>query len=204
MDAGGPIVAISAIASVPSVYLIKNRRVVAILKMLISIKELVMKLIKLLFISICMLFATSAVANDAALLRATTEYVFVGGDGIFDTEGRLLAWEGTTSGDIEGIIRWWLFMPTRVTGQASHFAGRWEIWDDTDPVLLLAGYEAGTTTDRPGKNGVWRANGIVTYVNPDFLEVDDWFGRQVHDGGEFEWVIPGVFPLQGWGKFRIN
>jgi hypothetical protein len=172
--------------------------------MQINIKELIMKLIKLLFVSACVIFATFAVANNAAPLTVTTEYEFVGGDGIFDTKGRLLAWEGTTSGDIEGVIRWWLVVPTRVTGQASHFVGRWEIWDDTDTVLLLAGYEAGTTTDRPGKSGVWRANGIVTYVNPDFPELDDWFDRQVHDGGEFIWVIPGVFPSHGWGEFRIN
>jgi hypothetical protein len=172
--------------------------------MLISIKELVMKLIKLLFVFACLLFATFAVADNKAPFRVITEYGFVGGAGILDTEGRLLAWEGTTDGDIEGIIRWWLVFPTRVTGQASHFVGRWEIWDDDDTFLLLAGDEAGTTTDRPGKSGVWRANGIVTYVNPGFPELDDLFGRQVHDGGEFIWVIPGVFPLEGWGKFRIN
>ena len=163
-----------------------------------------MNLVKLLFVSACMVFATAAVSNDEATLKITTEYAFVGHLGIFDAESRLLAWEGPTDGDIEGTMRWWLVFPTRVTGQASHFVGKWEIWDDTVTVLLLAGYEAGTTTDRPGKSGVWRANGIVTYVNPDFPELDDWFGRQVHDGGEFMWVIPGEFPSHGWGKFRIN
>jgi hypothetical protein len=163
-----------------------------------------MKLIKLLFISTCIVFATSAVADNAAHLTVTTEYAFVGHLGIFDAESRLLAWEGPTDGDIEGVIRWWLVVPTRVTGQASHFVGRWEIWDDTDTVLLLAGYEAGTTTDRPGKSGVWRANGIVTYVNLDFPELGDWFGRQMHDGGEFIWAIPGVLPSHGWGKLRID
>jgi len=170
----------------------------------ISIKELVMKLMKLLFIFACVIFATIAVAKDAAPLTITTEYTFVGHLGIFDAESRLLAWEGPTDGDIEGTIRWWLVIPTRVTGQASHFVGRWEIWDDTVTDLLLAGYEAGTTTDRPGKSGVWRANGKVTYVNPDFPELDDWFGRQVHDGGEFIWAIPSLLPSHGWGEFRIN
>ena len=164
-----------------------------------------MNLIKLLFISACIIFATSAVADNAAHLTVTTEYEFVGHLGIFDAELRLLAWEGTTSGDIEGVIQWWMVIPSRVTGQASHFEGRWEIWDDTvPPVLLLAGYEAGTTTDRPGKSGVWRANGIVTYVNPDFPEFDDWFGRRAHDGGEFIWAIPSLLPSHGWGDFRIN
>ena len=167
-------------------------------------RRFIVNLIKLLFISACIIFATSAVADNAAHLTVTTEYEFVGHLGIFDAELRLLAWEGTTSGDIEGVIQWWMVIPTRVTGQASHFEGRWEIWDDTVTVLLLAGYEAGTTTDRPGNSGVWRANGIVTYVNPDFPELDDWFGRQIHDGGEFIWVIPSVFPSHGWGNLRIN
>ena len=88
------------------------------------------------------------------------------------------------------------------TGQVSHFVDRWEIWDGdgVDAILLLAGDEAGTTTDRPGKNGVWRANGIVTEASPEFV---DWIGRQVHDGGEFTWVLPG-WPDHGWGEFRIN
>ncbi len=162
-----------------------------------------MKLIKLLFVSVWIIFATFAVADNAAPLKVTTEYVFVGGDGEFDAEGRLLAWEGTTSGDIEGVIQWWMVVPFSITGQVSHWSYRWEIWDDTGSFLLLAGNAAGTTTDRPGKNGVWRANGIVTYVNPAFLEVDDWFGRRVHDSGEFVWFSPGV-PSHGWGKFRIN
>ena len=163
-----------------------------------------MNLVKLLFVCACMVFATTAVADNAAHLTVTTEYEFVGHLGIFDAELRLLAWEGTTSGDIEGVIQWWMVIPSRVTGQASHFEGRWEIWNEAGTVLLLAGYEAGTTTDRPGKSGVWRANGIVTYVNPGFPELNDWFGRQMHDGGEFIWVIPGVFPSHGWGSLRIN
>lgn len=152
-----------------------------------------------------MLFAASAVANDAARLNTATEYYFVGHLGTFDAEGRLLAWEGTVSGDIEGVIRWWMVVPYPVVGQVSKFAdARWEIWDETVTVLILAGYEAGTTTNRPGKTGVWRANGVVTYVNSDYLDVETWFGRRIHDGGEFEWVIPGDFPDWGWGKFRVN
>ena len=153
-----------------------------------------------------MLFAISAVAHNIAPLTVTTEYEFVGHLGIFDDESRLLVWRGTTSGDIEGVIRYWAVLPMPpLTGQVSHYdGGGWEIWDDTGTVLLLAGEEAGSTTDRPGKNGVWRANGIVTYVNPDFPELDDLFGRQMHEGGEFIWAIPGVLPSHGWGRFRIN
>ena len=136
--------------------------------------------------------------KPAPSLRCTTEYAFVGGLGEFDTEGRLLAWEGTISGDIDGVIKWWMVVPFTLTGQVSHFVARWEIWDGDD--LILAGDEAGTTTDRPGKNGVWRAHGIVTEAIPEF---EDWIGRHVHDGGEFEWAAPDL-PDFGWGEFRIN
>ena len=163
-----------------------------------------MKLIKLLLVSAFMVFTPIVVADGAAPLNTSTEYYFVGHLGIFD-DGRLLAWEGTVSGDIEGVIRWWMVVPFPVVGQVSKFAdARWEIWDETGTVLILAGYEAGTTTNRPGKTGVWRANGVVTYVNSDYLDVDTWFGRRVHDGGEFEWVVQGEVPDWGWGKFRVN
>jgi hypothetical protein len=176
-----------------------------IVKLLNDLWEIVMQLIKLFFISACMMFATIAVANDAAPLNVTTEYYFVGHLGTFDADGRLLAWEGPTSGDIEGIIRWWMVVPFQVKGQVTLFANaRWEIWDETDTFLILEGYEAGTTTNRPGKTGVWRANGIVTYVNSDYLDVENWFGRRIHDGGEFIWAIPGELPDWGWGKFRVN
>ena len=136
--------------------------------------------------------------KPAPSLIGTTEYYFVGDLGIFDAEGRLLAWEGPISGDIEGVIQWWMVMGP-ITGQVSHFEARWEIWDGAD--LLLAGTEAGTTTNRPGKNGVWRAHGFVTEAVTEF---EDWIGRPIHDGGEFIWVIPGVFPSHGWGELRIN
>ena len=158
---------------------------------------------KRLFIAlilILMLVPTFVAQADkpAPSLRCTTEYDFVGHHGVFDGEGRLLAWEGTISGDIEGVIQWWMVVPFTITGQVSHFEARWEIWDGDE--LLLAGDEAGTTTNRPGKTGVWRANGIVTEASPEF---EDWLGRHVHDGGEFEWEAPAL-PDYGWGTFRIN
>ena len=163
-----------------------------------------MNLVKLLFVSACMVFATTAVAKDAAPLNATTEYAFVGHLGAFDAEGRLLAWEGTTSGDIEGVIRWFMVVPFSITGQVTHFEERWEIWDVNMTFLLLEGYNAGTTTNRPGKSGVWRSNGIVTYVNPGFPELDKWFGRHMHESGEFFWAIQGELPFLGTGIFRVN
>ena len=118
--------------------------------------------------------------KPAPALRGTTEYTFVGHLEIECEGGGLLVWQGTISGDIEGEIRWCM-EPMEVTGQASHFVDRVEIWDgDT---LLLAGDEAGTTTVRHGKNSVWRANGIVTYASEGF---EDWIGRHIHEGGKFE------------------
>ena len=163
-----------------------------------------MKLIKLLLASTCLMFATTAGVNAAPPLNATTEYDFVGHLEEFDPEGRLLAWKGTTSGDIVGVIRWWMVVPFSITGQVTHFEEKWEIWDVTDSFVLLEGYNAGTTTNRPGKSGVWRSNGIVTYVNPAFPELDKWFGRHMHESGEFSWLIQGEFPLDGTGIFRVN
>ena len=163
-----------------------------------------MNLVKLLFVSACMVFATTAVAKDAAPLNATTEYAFVGHLGAFDDEGRLLAWEGTTSGDIDGVIRWWMVVPFSITGRVTHYEERWEIWDVNMTFLLLEGFNAGTTTNRPGKSGVWRSNGIVTYVNPGFPELDEWLGRHMHESGEFSWFIQGELPFLGTGIFRVN
>jgi len=141
--------------------------------------------------------AVKPAKKPAPALRGTTEYDFVGHLGIV-IDGRLLAWEGTISGDINGVIQYWM-SPGTTTGQVGHWVARWEIWDGE--VLLLAGDEEGTTTVRHGKNSVWRGNGIVTEASPGF---EDWIGRQVHDGGHFTWVIPGVLPDYGWGIFRIN
>jgi len=163
-----------------------------------------MRLFKLMFVAVCLMFATIAIADDAAPLNASLEYVFVGDQGTFDADGRLLAWEGVTSGDIEGVIRWWMVWPFLSTGQVTHFEERWEVLDETGTILLLEGFNAGTTTNRPGKSGVWRSNGVVTYTNPAYPELIHWHGRHMHESGEFLWVIPEVFPSHGWGKFRVN
>ena len=139
--------------------------------------------------------------KPAPSLTVTTEYIFVGHFGEFDVEGRLLAWQGTVEGDIEGVIKWWMVVPFNVTGQVSHYVDRWEIWNLEETDLLLAGEEFGSTTNRPGLNGVWRTNGTVTETSLGF---EDWFGRQSHAGGEFIWAVPGEVPSHGWGTFRIN
>jgi hypothetical protein len=141
--------------------------------------------------------------KPAPSLLCITEYDFVGHLGTV-VDGRLLAWEGPISGDIEGVIQWWIVLPTSITGQASHYVDRFEIYDkdpiDDDAVLLLAGDEAGTTTARHGKNSNWRTNGTVTEVGPGF---EDWLGRKEHAEGHFTWAEPGL-PDEGYGTFRIN
>jgi hypothetical protein len=146
--------------------------------------------------------------KPAPSLTGTTDYDFVGHlqqiPDDLDEEGRLLVWEGTISGDIEGVIQWWM-EPMSITGQASHYVDRWEIWSDdplenSEAVLLLAGDEEGTTTVRHGKNSVWRANGLVTDVSAG---LEDWIGCEVHDDGHFTWAAPGL-PDHGTGTFRVN
>ena len=138
--------------------------------------------------------------KPAPSLRCTTVYDFRGDEGIFDTEGRLLGWQGVISGDIEGVIKWWMVLPMSTTGQASHYEDRFEIWNADETVLLLAGDEAGTTTARHGKNSNWRTNGIVTESSAEY---EEWIGRKDHAEGHFTWVEPD-WPDQGYGTFRVN
>ncbi len=147
-------------------------------------------------------------ADDAAIgaqkttppLTCTTEYFFVGE--VID--GRFLGWVGPIGGDIEGVIKWWLLPESPPpksppTGQVGHMLFRWEIWDEAEEVLLLAGDERERTIVRHGKNSVWRANGIVTEASREF---EDYIGSQMHDGGNFTWAAPGV-PEHGFGTLRI-
>ena len=134
-------------------------------------------------------------------LYCTTDYYFVGHLGTFDAEGRLLAWQGTVSGDINGEINWWMYILDKKCPQVTHFADDiWEILDSETGDPLLRGDEHGTTTIRHGKNSVWRSNGIVTEAYGDLAI---WLGRNVHMGGHFTWVVPG-FPDSGTGIIRIN
>ena len=148
-------------------------------------------------------------ADDAAIgaqkttppLTCTTEYYFVG-----HLDPPDLCWVGPISGDIEGVVKWWLLPESPPpksppTGQVGHMLFRWEIWDGPgeDAVLLLAGDENERTIIRHGKNSVWRANGIVTEASEEF---EDYIGSQTHDGGNFTWAAPGL-PEHGFGTLRI-
>lgn len=159
--------------------------------------------IPVLAMTLLLVFSTVLADNvgvkPAPVLTGTTEYNFVGNLGIFDGEGRLLGWEGTISGDIEGIIQWWMVIPMATTGQVSHYDDLCVILD-SEGELLLAIDEAGSTTVRHGKNSIWRTNGTVTDASEEF---EAWLGRHVHEGGNFTWAAPGV-PDHGVGIFRIN
>jgi len=69
--------------------------------------------------------------------------------------------------------------------------------------LLLEGEERERTIVRHGKNSVWRANGIVTYGNPDVGNLKDYIGSQMHDGGNFTWDPDTGLPEHGFGTLRI-
>ncbi|MHC4699039.1 MAG: hypothetical protein ACYTFQ_00530, partial [Planctomycetota bacterium] len=82
--------------------------------------------------------------EPAPSLTGTTEHNFVGHLGTIDDEGRLLAWEGTIGGDINGVIQWWMG-PMSTIGHISNYVYRVEIWNSDKTVLLLAGEAAGST-----------------------------------------------------------
>ena len=129
--------------------------------------------------------------KPAPKLACTMDYVWMPG------------WEGTISGDIEGVIQWWMGGPSGPmlpTGQASHYKDRFTIWNVGKTELLLVGDEAGTTTARHGKNSNWRTNGTIIEASAEY---EDWIGRKNHTEGHFTWVIPGL-PDNGVGTFRIN
>jgi uncharacterized protein (TIGR02246 family) len=154
-----------------------------------------------------LLVSGTALADDAALgvpkpapaLAGTTEHEFVGHLEIVDDKGRLLAWEGTISGDINGVIQWWMG-PMSTIGHVSSYVYRVEIWNSDKTVLLLAGEQAGSTTAAPGKDLVWRGKGIVTEASAEF---EEWIGRQVYESGHATWAIPGVLPDYGVSTFLI-
>ncbi len=172
------------------------------MKKLVSIST-----IPVLALALMLVLGTILVDHDAVWakkpapsLTSTIDYWLVAPLGETDGEGRLLVWDGTISGDIEGEIKYWFYpeggppnMPE--TAQVLFYEARWEIWDGGD--LLLAGESAGQTATPPGKDGIWRGKGIVTEANGDFA---DWIGRQTYEGGNVNWD----FPWSGSGIFRIN
>ena len=127
-----------------------------IMKQLITIKSIpVLALVLLVALGPVFADDDEIGAEPAPSLTGTTEHKFVGHLEIFDDKGRLLAWEGTISGDINGVILWWMG-PMSTIGHVSNYVYRVEIWNSDKTVLLLAGEAAGSTTAAPGKDGFWQ------------------------------------------------
>lgn len=145
--------------------------------------------------------------NDAALdglLTSKIDYWFVGHLGQTDDEGRLLVWEATVEGDVNGEMKWWFVNPpaiadvTFTSGSVSFYAARWELW--IDGALLLAGNSAGKTVFAAGADGIWDGHGRVTEANGEFGQLH---GRHIYETGP---VLLGSEPprsLKGTGAFVI-
>ncbi len=141
-----------------------------------------------------------AAKKPAPQLTGAISYVFAGHLGILDDEGRLLAWDATITGDIEGSMKWWFVLGAGPPNfpEAAHvgfYKARWEIWDGE--TLLLAGKSSGTTAQPKGKDGIWRGNGVVTEAGPGY---EEWIGRRILEGGNVNFD----FPYSGTGEFSVN
>ena len=161
----------------------------------------------LLALTVVMALLPAGIAQAKTPLNGSTAYEFVGHLGMIDADGRLLVWEGTTSGDIDGMIRWWAEPGDTFTGQAHHYSLRMEILDSTGTELLIAAAVKGSTTARHEKNSNWRENGVVIEASEEF---EAWVGRHVHESGHFTWQVidtpdgPITLPKAGTSIFRIN
>ncbi len=164
-----------------------------------------MKKLSLVLVALALLLALlpagmAQAEKPAPSLTATIDYDFVGHLGQFDAEGRLLVWEVDLSGDIEGVAFWWFEWPLQVTGKVNHYVAYFEIYDESGQVLLLAGYDFGTTAKPPGREDdiwIWRGVGMVTEAYGVF---EDWNGRRVYGSGP----VITTFPYTGTGILRIN
>ncbi len=169
-------------------------------------------LTSLLLVLSLTLAATMAFAKDGAGRRGplTSEinYWFVGHEGQWDDEGRLLVWEATIEGDINGTMKYW-FGPEPAPiieylgGRVNYYVARWEIW--AGKKLLLAGESAGKTVFPDDADGMWDGHGVVTEVRKGFkpLKGRKLKGLKVYETGP---VIVGSTPpvsYHGTGMFLI-
>jgi hypothetical protein len=150
----------------------------------------------------------SAFAGQNALpngnLTSQIDYWFVGHFGELDDEGRLLVWEATISGDLNGTIKWWFESPPPVVNSPfSFYAGRWEIWADGE--LVLAGESAGKTVFPDGlvvggADGIWDGHGVVTEAQGRMSPLK---GTKISESGP---VVIGDTPpvsFYGTGMFQV-
>lgn len=150
----------------------------------------------------------AAVAQQAASpddrLIGKIDYWFVRHLGESDDAGRILTWEATIEGDVDGRMKWWFVNPspvapvTRTDGRTTYYAARWELW--VDDKLVLAGESAGKTDFAKDGEGMWDGHGRVTEAAGD---LQSFIGREVYETGP---VILGTDPprtFTGTGMFSV-
>lgn len=166
-----------------------------------------MKIVKVVLVSIVLLFACSAVqAKDQNLpygqLVNQIDYWFAGDQ--VDEQGRVLVWEGTITGGIDGDIYWWFVMPPGVqgspfnVGRTAFYQARWEIWSEDE--LILAGESAGKTFFVGNQDGIWDGVGVVTEASGKYNTLK---GRKIYESGP---VVMGDAPpasMYGAGMFSV-
>lgn len=166
-----------------------------------------MKFANVIFVSIALLFAGSAVqAKDQNMphgqLVNQIDYWFAGDQ--IDEQGRILVWQGTISGDIDGDIYWWFVFPSGVNGSpfnvgsTSFYKARWEIWADDE--LILAGESAGKTFFVGDQDGIWDGVGVVTEASGRYNTLK---GRRIYESGPV--VVGDSRPtsMYGAGMFSV-
>ena len=164
-------------------------------------------LTSLLLVLSMTLAGTTAFADDRAVpngrFASQIDYSYVANLGITDTEGRLLVWKATITGDFTGDMKWW-FEESPVedgvfdAGFVAFYAARWEIWSAGEGELLLAGESAGKTVFPFTGDGIWDGHGVVTEAKGRFNRLK---GRKTYETGTVIW---GTDPLlSGRGMFLI-
>jgi hypothetical protein len=168
-----------------------------------------MRFMKAVFTTL-MLFAIGLSANAAEFdvpngaLVNKIDFLFVGHLDEFDDKGRLLIWEAAIEGELTGIAKWWFVVPGPIPdvffnpGSISFYEARWEIWDEDEITLLLAGESAGKTVFRDGEDGIWDGFGVVTEAHGNLNPLK---GRKIYESGP---VLLGNFPYVGTGMFLIH
>lgn len=159
-------------------------------------------LVALLVVAVGVAYAWDHDPLRAKRLTCQIDYWISDDFGETDPEGRMLIWEGTIQGDLNGTMKWW-FGPnpapniTYQGGRVSYYAARWEIWDSTGTRLLLAGDSAGKTVTPVEADGMWDGHGVVKQVRRVFKRLK---GRHIYETGP----VQGTFPeLYGTGIFVI-
>lgn len=138
------------------------------------------------------------------LLIGKIDYLFVGHREQKDDAGRLLVWEATINGDLNGRMKWWFVDPPPLApvkhgnGRTSFYAARWELWSDNE--LRLAGESAGKTVFSGDADGIWDGHGRVTEASGNFSAL---VGHRVYESGPVNRGNDPPRTLSGTGMFMI-